>query len=157
MYDLIYFWLVIALLFLFMEMTHPGLFFFLSFFLGGCAASIASFLSFSLMMQCSIFLGVTIIALYVLKRLFATRITPYHGSKHSNIYALYGQRVRVTKSITTNQQGEVKIGSELWVARSIDNTDIDAGSEVEVVRVSGAHVIVKHIKERPSERILHDS
>ena len=44
--------------------------------------------------------------------------------------------------------GQVKIGGEVWTARSFNAEIIFEGASVEVIRVQGCHVIVKPIEKR---------
>lgn len=62
------------------------------------------------------------------------------------MYALRGKcGVMVTPAIEY-QFGYVHIGGELWACRTVSSKEIVAGSPVQVVDISGAHLIVKEIK-----------
>ena len=53
----------------------------------------------------------------------------------------------ITKTITADTKGEVKVMSTLWLASSIDNTTINEGDYCEILAVEGAHLVVKKIEE----------
>ncbi len=145
-YNLVYIWLILAILFLIMEMGSPGLFFFLSFFFGALAAAGISLLLPSLIIQCVIFFLGTIVTLYILKQWVARTLFKVNPHTRSNIYALQGKQGRVVRKITPEKTGEVKINGELWMARSADNAIISENEIVEIVIVRGAHVVVKKMK-----------
>ena len=60
---------------------------------------------------------------------------------------LIGKHGLVTKTITADNKGEVKVMSTLWMATSNDNTTIHQGEYCEILAVEGAHLVVKKIEE----------
>lgn len=140
-------WLVLACIFLVFEVGHPGLFLFLSFFCGALLALTASFLSYSLLEQlvCMVIgTGISLIVLgYFLRR---TKQLNLNNEPKTNMYALQGKRGYVLKEITITNMGEVKIGTEIWAARSLHQNVIFEGTFIEVVQVSGCHCVVKVIQ-----------
>ncbi len=143
--NILYFWLIIAFFFLILEMGSPGLFFFLSFFVGALCAAGTSLLFSSLIIQCGAFVFGTIIALVVLKQWVAQKMFKGHPRTQTNVFALQGKHGMVLKDITPQGPGEVKINSEVWTARSAHDEVIKTGETVEVVTVRGAHVVVKKL------------
>lgn len=137
------FWFLTALLFLVLELGHPGLLFFISFACGAGVAGIASFMIQDLVLQGAIFLVTTIGALICLKRWVMARglRTPKHGA--SNVYALTGKHGVVIKAMSPIQAGQVKLNGEIWMARPLHEVTISVGSEVVVRYVKGAHVVVE--------------
>ncbi len=138
-----YFWLVIAFFCLMVEMGSPGLFFFLSFFVGALAAAGASLVFSSLVVQGAVFLGGTIVALYVLKQWIAQKMFKDHPHRRTNVFAMKGKHGIMVKDVTLDKPGEVKINGEIWTARADDS--IKKGEAVEVVSVRGAHVVIKKL------------
>ena len=136
-----YGWLVIAFLFLILETTSPGLFFFSSFFFGGLMAAISTFFTSSIALQSTVFLLSTSLFLFVLRYWILPSMT--NRSHQTNVYALRGKHGIVIKEITFNTPGFVKINGETWVARIAKNEIITVGDKVEVIDIRGAHVIVK--------------
>lgn len=140
-------WLIIAVLFLLLEMGHPGLFFFLSFSCGALIASLVSLYSQSLILQSIIFLISTFISLFILKQWIAKKLRLGTKHTHTNMYALEGKHAVVLQSITPTKPGLVKINGEIWTARSLHDGIIHKDVLVQVIRVSGAHVVVKKIEK----------
>jgi len=140
---LTYFWLIVAFFCLMVEMGSPGLFFFLSFFVGALAAAGASLLFSSLVVQGAVFLGGTIVALYVLKRLIAQKMFKDHPYGRTNVFAMQGKHGMMVKDVMPDKSGEVRINGEIWTARADDS--IKKGEAVEVISVRGAHVVVKKL------------
>lgn len=140
------YWFLTALLFLLLELGHPGLLFFVSFAFGAFIAGIASLWIQELVMQFGVFLAVTIIALAVLKYWLVKHGS--HAPKHgqSNIYALEGKRGFVLKEISPNQPGQVSLNGEIWMARAIQDAVVPVGAEVMVLHVKGAHLVIEIIK-----------
>lgn len=137
-----YWWLLVAFFFLIMEMGHPGLFYFLSFFFGGLTAAAVSYMTESLIVETIAFFCGTIVALYVL-RSWAGKNRP---AQHTNFYVLRGKRGVVKQDISSENPGLVTIGGQVWAARIIHHDDkVLIGDVVEVVDVRGAHVVVKKI------------
>lgn len=143
MNNLFYVWLIIALLFVLLEMGAPGLFFFFSFAFGAVCSAFSTFLTDSIVHHCLVFLVGTTCALWVLNLWVKRKARKYHPHQKTNIYALQGKRARVIKAIMPAKSGEVKIGGEVWAARAVHDEQIDVQEEVEVIDVLGVHVIVK--------------
>lgn len=139
--EIFYFWLVIAFICLMLEMGSPGLFFFLSFFVGALAAAGASLISKLLIIQGVAFLGGTIIALFVLKQWLTQNMFKGRKQGRTNVFALQGKYAVVLRDITPDKRGEVKINGEIWMAHA--NEVIAKGETVEIVAIRGAHVVVK--------------
>lgn len=61
--------------------------------------------------------------------------------------ALVGRQGVVVEQVTS-QSGQIKIGGELWTARSYDDSDvIDTGSTVEVFVIRGATALVHPVPQ----------
>ena len=141
-----YWWLIVAFFFLIMEIGHPGLFFFISFFFGGLTAAAVSCVTESMTLQIISFFGGTVIALYILRHWGITLVGKNRPHQQTNFYALKGKRAVVTQDIVAEKAGLVTIGGQVWAARSIHHDDtIIRGDVVEVVDVRGAHVVVKKV------------
>lgn len=143
MHTMFYLWLIVAGLFLILELGSPGLFYFLAFACGAALSGLLSMYVPSVIVQCLAFLVASIVALFILK-VFVHR---EHATKktHTNMYALQGKRGFVVVAIEPNTIGQVKVGGEQWAARSLNNSTIEIAVEVEIVQVSGAHAVVKKV------------
>ena len=60
----------------------------------------------------------------------------------------------VTKQITENEIGEVKIENELWRAITFDNESIEVNEKVSIVSFNGNKVVVKKIKKENNINII---
>lgn len=67
--------------------------------------------------------------------------------KPSTIDALIGKNCVVTKTISQNQSGMVKVNGEVWTALTNDKTDINEGEIVTIISVDGVKLIVSRINE----------
>lgn len=63
----------------------------------------------------------------------------------TNLDRVIGEHCLVTETITPDENGEVKVMGQLWMASSVDNVVIEKGQQAEVVAIEGSHVIVKSI------------
>jgi membrane protein implicated in regulation of membrane protease activity len=151
MEEMIFYWLLIALLFFMVEMGQPGLFLFLSFSIGACGGALSSWFGYSLILQSVVALVTSFTAF--IGCYYWLRMRGYLGKHeeknlhyHSNIYALIGRKGLVITTITPDTLGQVKVSNgEYWSAKPLHNTIITSGTHVEVIRVSGAHIVVKEI------------
>lgn len=137
----IYFWLLLALTFLLLELLTPGLFFFIA-FAGGCTASaIATWFGYGLVVQCLVAFGASIISFAILRYKYAS--IARHGDAKTNIDALAGQEAIVLQEISYLKKGQVKVRGEAWSAKIDANEgSIQKGQVVRVIRIEGNSVIV---------------
>ena len=136
-------WLIVAFLFLLLEIGSPGLFFFISFFCGSLFAAVAACMLCSLVVQMSIFLIGTLVSVWVLRYFVVPCLGRCRPHERTNVYALIGKQGVVIQIICVNKPGFAKIEGVSWVARALHDEMIEEGSLIEVVDVRGAHLIVK--------------
>ena len=75
-------------------------------------------------------------------RPIALRHTRTPASLRSGTAALVGQRAVVLQRVDADQ-GQVKIGGEVWTARSYDETEVfEPGARVDVMKIDGATALV---------------
>jgi len=141
----ILFWLVVACGFLLLELTSPGLFYFLSFSCGALCAALAGGVCLTVFDQKVIFLVTSFGALFVLRRW--VRMQLRHNHHVSNVFALQGKRGVVVKPATSEHFGYATIDSETWAFKMVHHQDHAAGQQIEVVAIKGAHLIVRPIDE----------
>ncbi len=134
------FWLILAGVFFVAEIITVG---FLVFWLGVGAliAALVSLFTGNVIIQTTIFV-ITSTLLIFCTRTLAKKITA-KDNKKTNTYSIIGKTGIVTKDILENQVGQVKIGSEVWTAKS--DVRIDAGTKVNIVNIDGVKVIVEPI------------
>ena len=134
-----YWWILIGLYFLLIEMGTPGLFFFVSFSVGAFGASFVSFLSYDFTIQCATVLVLSILTFLVIKKYFAS-----NGLQKlpANTDALIGSSGTVTQALDPNTPGRVKIRGEVWRATTPRNITLAQGDIVTVQAVKGNTIIV---------------
>lgn len=138
------FWLILSIFLLFFELGTPGLFFFLSFSFGAIFAALISLFYESIYIQSLVFVGGTIISLLLLKSW--TKYKSKHHKVHlTNIYALYGKKGIVEEKISKNSVGQIKVSGQIWSAKSIDDSEIIEGSQVEVIDIRGVTLFVRKV------------
>ncbi len=145
MTNLLYYWLIIGLIFLILEVINPGLFLFLSISLASLAGVVSSLFGFSFQEQIYIFFGsflVIFIALTLWLQKIEKKTIP--KSLKTNTFALQGAHGVVTHEITPLQKGYIVVDNQIWLAQSAEHCPI--GSVVEVITISGCHCMVKRVQ-----------
>ena len=139
------FWLLVGILFLFSEVSAPGLFFFLSFAIGSFAAALFSFIGLSFVLQCSFGLVVSIFSFVIMRTLLKkhhySNVT--YSDSRTNISALIGKRGVLITGIKDGSYGRVKVRGEEWSAQADNGTEISKGQNVKVVSIKGNKLVVK--------------
>jgi hypothetical protein len=137
-------WLIASGIFFICEIITVG---FLVFWLGVGAliAMLVSFFTSNIIIQMSVF----VVSSGLL--IFATRPLVNKISKKdvvpTNVYSLIGKKAIVTESIDcTTGKGQIKFEGEVWSAKSKEQINIPAGSEVEIVSIEGVKAFVKPLK-----------
>jgi membrane protein implicated in regulation of membrane protease activity len=138
----VYCWLLLALTFLLLELSVPGLFFFIA-FSGGCiAAAIFTWLGYGLVTQCVVALVASLISFVILKWKCASIIRNGSDVK-TNIDALSGQEAIVLQDISHLNKGQVRVRGESWPAKiDAKKGSIKKGEVVRIIRIEGNSVIV---------------
>lgn len=136
-----WYWLAIGLLMLGIEMLAPG--FYLLFF--GAAALGTGILALLLPLpwqaQASVFALLSVVAVVVGRRWYASREGEGSATLNRRSEALIGRRVRLQEALTA-EGGEVFIDDTRWAA---NGPALAAGTEVEVTAVNGSRVTVKPV------------
>ena len=137
-------WLIASGIFLIIEIATVG---FLVFWLaiGSLLAMIVSFFTNSIIVQTSVFVissGLLIFATRPLvNKITKKDVTP------TNVYSLVGKKAIVIEDIDWNKgTGQIKVGGEVWSAKTNEQIDIPKDSEVEVVDIDGVKAFVKPLK-----------
>lgn len=112
---------------------------------GGIVSLIAYLLGANQTTQLILFVIVSIFTIIIVrpiaKKYLRTNI------EKTNVDRVIGKHGLVTKTITADNKGEVKVMSTLWSATSLDNTVINAGDYCEIIAIEGVHLVVKKIEE----------
>ena len=124
---------------------HQGGFYLAPFALGAAVAAIVSLLGAGAAVSAVVFVAASAIVFATLRPL-ARRHRKLPPSIRTGAAALIGRPAIVLERIANNEGvGCVRIGGEVWTARSYDDDEvIDAGERVEVVEIRGATALVMH-------------
>lgn len=124
---------------------HTGGFFLAPFALGALVAALVSLAGVGLPLALVVFLLTSLLVLLTLRPV-ARRHIQHPPRIRTGTAALVGSDAIVLERIA-NQEGVgcVRIGGEVWTARSYDEDDvIPAGERVQVVEIRGATALVMH-------------
>jgi len=131
-------WFIAFLVLLFIEVITINLVT-IWFAVGALAAFITSLITESFIIQMIVFLVVSVIALLITKPLIKKfkgfQVTP------TNFDRVIGQEGEVTKKISKNEYGEVKVFGNTWTAYS--KQTIKEGEKVKVLDIEGVKLIVE--------------
>jgi membrane protein implicated in regulation of membrane protease activity len=136
----IWIWLGAAVIFAFGEVLTAG-FFMLPFAAGAAAAFITAVFGAPIALQWVVFIGVSIVALFALRR-FVQHEDEIQAPVGANRFA--GKKAVVLETIDPpNMTGMVRMGTEEWRAVTADGGTIQAGSHVVVTDVDGVRLVVE--------------
>jgi membrane protein implicated in regulation of membrane protease activity len=124
---------------------HQGGFYLAPFALGAAIAAIVSLLGAGAAVAAVVFVATSTLVFATLRPV-ARRHRRLPPSIRTGAAALIGRPAIVLERIANDEGvGCVRIGGEVWTARSYDDDEvIDAGERVEVVEIRGATALVMH-------------
>ena len=138
-------WALLAMALLGVEILTLDLLF-ASFAVGAAAAAIAAALDVPVLGQVAIAAGVAILTVLTLRPLLL-RLLHRGDAVVTNVDALVGAGAIVLERVD-NRDGRVKVGGEIWSARSgPKDQSFDPGTVLTVVRIDGATAIVDRSEE----------
>ena len=137
-------WLGVACLLGIGEM-HQGGFYLAPFALGAARAAVVGLLGVGVLLSAIVFAAGSGIVFATLRPV-ARRHLRLPPSIRTGTAALVGRHAMVLERIANDEGvGCVKIGGEVWTARSYAEDEvIDAGERVEIVEIKGATALVMH-------------
>lgn len=137
------FWVILAGIFFVIEAATIGFLVFW-FGIGSLITMIISLFTDSLAIQTTIFILSSTVLLFF-TRPFVNKLLPKSDENQTNAFSIIGKKGIVTRSIDPiSGQGQVKIGTEIWSAKSADDSKIEKGMEVEILDIDGVKAIVKY-------------
>ena len=145
-------WLILALLFFLGELLTAG-FFLVAFGVGAALAAIAALLGINIIWQLGIFVVVSALVVFSLRR-FADTVTPKHQPTQVGIDHVLGKKAIVVETIDAiNGTGRVRVDAEEWRALPEDESQIiPEKSIVEVLQVKGTRLIVRPLPSSSPEQ-----
>lgn len=113
------------------------------FVFGAIAALIIASIIDNIIIQISVFILISIISLLatkpIVKKLRKRKIEPTNSDR------VIGKTGIVTKEITKNSYGEVKVNGSIWTAKS--DKKIKERAQIKVLNIEGVRLLVEEIKE----------
>ncbi len=137
------FWLIVLVLMIVIELITLGNLVTLWFAIGSAAALLIAYINDSLALQITVFAIVSVISL-IFVRPIAYKLLRGNVIA-TNADRLVGRTLRLDKAITHEEWGLVDVNGVEWSVTTADNTEIEAGSLVEVRAIEGVKLIVKKI------------
>lgn len=135
------FWIILAGLFFVIEMATVGFLVFW-FGIGALLAMIVSIFTANIAIQTAVFVFSSTLLLFF-TRPFVNKFSQ-KDDVQTNAYSIIGKKGIVIKSIDPIEgKGQVKIGTEVWSAKSADDRKIEKGIEVEILEIDGVKAVVK--------------
>lgn len=139
-----WFWIIIALATLGLEIATVGTLVSIWFSLGAFAAYLAYMVRLDFFAQSMVFLAVSILAFLTIrplaKRYFSVKQQPTNADRY------IGQKVTVTEAASPEHWGAVIIQGIRWSIREVKNQSVNVGETVEIVSLEGAKLLVKKVQ-----------
>lgn len=77
-------------------------------------------------------------------RPFVDKFSKSDNNVQTNAYSIIGKKGLVIKEIDPiSGQGQIKVGTEVWSAKSLEDKKIEKGSEIEITEIDGVKAVVK--------------
>jgi len=134
-------WAIVAVGFAVGEILTPGLFWLGPIALAGVLAAVAAAVGLGTGVELVVFILASIASLGILRPIARAHLRMPHALR-TGTAALVGARGLVLDR-TDAHGGRVKIGGEVWSARTFDETQvIEPGTQVEIVKIEGATALV---------------
>lgn len=139
-------WLIISGICFIVEMATVG--FFIFWF--GIGAILSMFVSMvcpeNIFLQSVIFIVSSVILLFLTKPL-VDKFTKKDKKLETNAFSIIGKKGVVIQDInSTYGIGQIKVSGEVWSAKTLNNTIIEKGTEIEIIKIEGVKAVVKPIK-----------
>lgn len=136
------FWLILSGIFFVIEIATVGFLVFW-FAIGALFAMIVSLFTSNIAIQTTVFVVSSTILLFFTRK-FVNKVTKKENEIQTNAYSIIGKRGIVTKDIDPIEgNGQIKVGTEIWSAKSADDRKIEAGIEVEILEIDGVKAVVR--------------
>ena len=135
-------WLLVSLLCLVLELTN-GDFFIICFTIGGTAATILAAFCDSFTAQVILFAVVSALSIFFIRPFALKYLHKNKEQRVSNADAIIGRIGRITERSEPNEYGRVKIDGDYWKAQANNNTAIEEGTQVRIVKLESIIVTVE--------------
>lgn len=141
-------WLVLLVVFLAIEAATVGLVS-LWFAAGAVGGLITALLGGGVWPQIGVFVLISAVALVVMRPLIRRYVDPQKVATNSD--RIIGMEGVVTERIENLKAvGQVRVAGAIWSARSADDTPVEKGALIRVLRIEGVKVFVEPVPEAVS-------
>ncbi len=138
-----WFWVIIALVMIVIELITVGNLITIWFAIGAIAAFVTHLLLPNLLLEAIVFGIVSVVSLLLIRPLAAKALKG--NTIATNADRIIGQHIRLTTAVSADQWGSAHVFGTVWSVASIDQKPIPAEALVEVVAIEGVKLIVKEI------------
>lgn len=140
-------WLIIAGFFFIAEMITVGFFVFW-FGIGALIAMLVSFICpGNIALQSAVFVISSTLLIFLTKPL-VKKITKSDIKLKTNAFSIIDKTGIVTQDINpTHGIGQIKVSGETWSAKTTDNSVIEKGTQIKIIKIDGVKAIVEPIKK----------
>ncbi len=142
-------WIIITIASFIIEIFTLGNLICIWFTFGGIASSILAYLHVSELWQYLAFFVVSIISMLVIRPLAYNYLRG--NTIPTNSDRLINQTALLKKEITPYSWGEVSVQGTTWSAISANNQAIPANTEVKIVSIDGAKLVVKPLEKEEGD------
>ena len=136
-------WIIVAIAAFIIEIFTVGNLICVWFIFGALASALLAWLKIQAIWQYIAFFVVSIASMLIIRPMahnyLRGNIVP------TNYDRLIGQNATLSKEITSNSWGEIDTGGTKWSCAILDNHPIPEGTNVRIVAIEGAKLIVKRI------------
>lgn len=137
-------WVIIALICFIIEIFSFG-FAVICFSFGALAAAVASLFDTSLTIQLLTFAIAAILSFIFMRPLMLKFFNRKSKNVRTNVDALIGRKVVVCEQIEPVSGGRVKVDGDVWKAISVDDSLIEVGSTVSILKVESVVLTVQKL------------
>ena len=142
--NMVLFWIIIAVIFAVIEGFVSGLVT-IWFTIGGAAAAVACAVGAPIPVQVIVFFAVSIALLIFTRPILVEKLRV--GKEKNYTEQIEGKPGLVIEALEPFHSGQVKVGGITWTAvGETDEFSAPAGCKVEIVRVEGVKLVVRHFE-----------
>ena len=138
------FWLILSGICFVIEMVTVGFLVFW-FGVGALLAMISSFFIEDVIIQFTVFIISSSLLLFF-TRSFVKKLEK-KNTVPTNAFSIIGKHAIVTNEINQSSgKGQIKIGTEIWSAKTTEEKNIPVGTKVEILSIEGVKAVVKPVR-----------
>ena len=140
-----WFWLIIALVALIVEITSVGSLISIWFALGALLAFVAALLGLGWPVEIIFFIFGTIVSIIGLRPFVLKFIQP--STINTNADRLIGKQTKITETVLPDRWGAIVLNGIRYSVKDANDQTLELDTDVEVIALDGAKLVVKAIKK----------